>query len=712
MSSFTGIRDRLPTQPGSTLSAPRIVGNRASVDSDRGRSQNVGLSPKKPHSRRGVKARSASSDSAPATTGRMYRDFRLNPFQEEALTAIEAGRSVLLSAPTGAGKTLVAEYAIEETLKQGRRAIYTAPIKALSSQKYRDFKELGIDVGIMTGDVTIHPLASLLVMTTEIFRNTIFESPDELDDVQYVVFDEIHYMDDVERGTVWEESIIFAPEHIDFICLSATVSNLSEFGEWIGRARGRPIEVIKHEERPVPLTDYLFFPGIGPKRADKVKTLPRMSKRRGRGPKNDVLDFLEQQNSMPVLFFCFSRKDCERRAKNSQKRTLLSPAEQKKMEVLFEEIRSTFQMPMDAALEGLKYLAMCGVGFHHAGLLPLHKELVERLFTSGFLKLLFTTETFALGINMPARSVVFASLRKFDGVGFDFIKCREYQQMAGRAGRQGIDDVGLVYSVIDDPRVRDVRDVQRVLFGHIESIKSRFRLSYSSLLNLHRALGPRIFDAWESSFNNFQWVRMPRKKREKNEAKQRNAISQRLELLRELGYLEGDHELTDKGCMAALINGFELGATELFFSGLLEWFSEVEICIVVGSLVFEERRGDVYQRMPKGLLGEHRQDVERVVRKLVDAEARHDLPPSISEPNWLVGGVMNAFANGADVADLEQMTNASLGDLVRTFRLTVQVLRQLKKAVRKNRAFTEKLSRAIERINRDVVDAKAQLELG
>ncbi|MFG0316303.1 MAG: helicase-related protein, partial [Planctomycetota bacterium JB042] len=379
---------------------------------------------------------------------------------------------------------------------------------------------------------------------------------------------------------------------------------------------------------------------------------------------------------------------------------------------LFEEIRATFQMEADPALESLKYLALRGVGFHHAGLLPLHKELVERLFTSGLQKLLFTTETFALGINMPARTVVFSSLRKFDGIGFDFIKCREYQQMAGRAGRQGIDDVGLVYSVIDDPRIQRVEDVHRVLFGQIEPIRSRFNLSYSSLLNLHRVLGPRIYEAWESSFNNFQWIRMPRKKREKNEAKQRRAISQRIDLLRELEYLEGDEALTAKGEMAALINGFELPATELFFSGLLEWFTEVEICIVLGSLVFEERRGDVYRRMPRGVLGEHRTDVERVVGRLLSAEVRHQIPPTIREPNWKFGAVMHAFANGAELDDLEQMTNASLGDLVRVFRLTVQVVRQLRKAVRKNREFSDKLARAIDRINRDVVDAKRQLELG
>ncbi len=650
----------------------------------------------------------------PNRAARVYRGLTLNPFQEEALEAIEAGKSVLLSAPTGAGKTLVAEYAIEETLQRGGRAIYTAPIKALSSQKYRDFKaEPGVEVGIMTGDVTINPLAPLLVMTTEIFRNTIFESPEELHDVEYVVFDEIHYMDDVERGTVWEESIIFAPSHIRFICLSATVSNLSQFGEWIESVRHEPLEVIRHFDRPVPLRHYLFFPGMGAKRADQVTRLPRANRRHStRGPQNDVVDFLRQSGSLPILYFCFSRKECERRAKNYHDRDLLSTTERDRIGVLFDEIAATFRMDRDETLKGLRYLATRGVSYHHAGLLPLHKELVERLFTSGLLRLLFTTETFALGINMPARSVVFSSLRKFDGVGFDFIKCREYHQMAGRAGRQGIDSEGLVYSVIDDSRITDIEDVRHVLYGQIEPIKSRFNLSYSTIINLHRVLGPRIFDAWERSFNNFQWNQMPRKKKEKNQKKQILAIDQRLALLRDLDYIRGENEITEKGFVASRINGFELPVTELFFSGLLEWLDAAQCVVVLGSLVFEERRGDLFRPMDRRVLGEHHADVERIVQRVVDAEHKHEIAGTVRPPNFKIGSCLHAFASGADLDDLLDLTNASLGDIVRVFRLTVQVIRQLKKAVTAERSFIEKLDRAIELVNRDAVDAKRQLELG
>ncbi len=654
-----------------------------------------------------------ASAASPAAR-RTYRGLVLNPFQEEALDAIAAGRSVLLSAPTGAGKTLVAEYAIEETLKRGRRAIYTAPIKALSNQKYRDFKaDPSIDVGIMTGDVTINPGAPLLVMTTEIFRNAVFEAPAELGDVEYVVFDEIHYMDDLERGTVWEESIIFAPPQIKFICLSATVSNLGQFGQWIRLTRGTPLEIIRHGERPVPLRHYLFFPGHGPVRADKSTRFPRPGpKKRTRGPKHNVIDLVQQNGTMPVLFFCFSRKECERRARNNLERGLLDPATQLRMDQRFDEVCAQFQMRRDATLEELRVLALHGVSYHHAGLLPLHKELVERLFTSGLLRLLFTTETFALGINMPARTVVFSSLRKFDGCGFDFIKAREYQQMAGRAGRQGIDSEGLVYSVIDDPRVRSPRDVENILFGQIEPIRSRFNLSYSTLINLHRALGPRIFQAWERSFNNFQWVRMPRQKREKNQRQQQEAISRRLALLRDLGCIAGENEVTPKGELAAAINGFELTVAELNCSGLLEWFTELQLLVVIAALVFEERPNDVYRRLDKRLLAEHRKDVEAVIARLIEAERRHGVAPTVRPLGFQPGAVIQAFAQGAAFEQVAQLTNASEGDLVRIFRLTLQVLRQLRKAVRGRPAFTDKLDRAMALINRDAVDAKRQLELG
>ncbi|MEW6745796.1 MAG: DEAD/DEAH box helicase [Planctomycetota bacterium] len=643
---------------------------------------------------------------------RTWRGFTLNPFQIEAVAAIEAARSVLVSAPTGAGKTLVAEYAIELTLKRGKEAIYTAPVKALSNQKYRDFRAtLGPDVGIMTGDVTINPGARLLIMTTEIFRNTIFEQPEALDAVDYVIFDEIHYMDDLERGTVWEESVIFAPQHLRFICLSATVSNLAQFGEWISMARGDEVKVIRAVDRPVPLTHYFFFPHYGLMRADKAHAFPPRAKRgRTRRHVEPLLDHLQREQKLPVLYFCFSRRECEQRARSSNRRGLLSGVDRQRMATFFDEICDLFEIEPDPHLEELRALANEGVAYHHAGLLPLHKELVERLFTSGLLKLLYTTETFALGINMPARTVVFSSLRKFDGVTFDILKARDYQQMAGRAGRQGIDTDGLVYSVIDDERI-PAAGARKVVFGSIEPIQSRFNLSYSTLINLHGRLGQRIYEAWERSFNNFQWSRMSRKKRERNAQRQREAILKRLTLLEEFGYIDAGTVL-EKGRTAALINGYELQATELLFSGLLQWLDEVQINVTMAALVFEERRSDLYRRLDSSVLREHRTDIERLIERIIVRERELGIRASVRRPNFKIGSVVHVWSRGADFEDLADYTNASQGDLVRTIRLTIQLLRQLRKALPVRSDLAEKLGRCVEIINRDVVDAKRQLELG
>ena len=655
-----------------------------------------------------------------------FRGLTLNDFQMQALGPMREGRPVLLAAPTGAGKTLVAEMAIETSLAAGKRSIYTAPVKALSNQKYRDFKQLGVDVGIMTGDVTIRADAALLIMTTEIFRNTIFEAPERLDDVETVVFDEVHYMDDPERGTVWEESIIFAPKHIRFVCLSATIANLDQLGDWIGKTRDEQVEVIRHRDRPVPLDHYLYFPKAGLRRIKGRVTFPETHGRRGgRGERRrgveptEVVDLLARDGNLPALFFCFSRKECERNARLvGSKRSLLAKPDADRIEALFTEVCATFELEPDGALEELRALVRHGVAYHHAGMLPLHKELVERLFTSGLLRLLFATETFSLGINMPARTVVFAALRKFDGVGFSSLKVREYQQMAGRAGRQGIDDQGLVISIVDDHRVIP-KDIDRLIGNDVEPVQSRFNLSYNTLINLHDTLGPKIYDAWEKSFNNFQWSGMSRKKREKNELRQRQAIRRRLQLLEDLGYITlgpgSTGGVTEKGRVAAAINGFELPITELLLSGLLEWLDEIQLAVVFASIVFEERKNDLFRRLPPKLMGEHRRDVERVIDTLVRKEKELAIPHSIKMPNFKIGVVVQQWCLGRDFDALADDTTAPAGDLVRTMRLAVQLLRQSRHALppelRKGK-LPMLLERARELLNRDAVDAARQLSLG
>ncbi len=663
----------------------------------------------------------------------LFKGKRLNSFQVQAVDAIAAGRDVLVSAPTGAGKTLVAEYAIHDAVRRGKRCIYTAPIKALSNQKYRDFRDdPEIDVGLMTGDVTIHPAGRVLIMTTEILRNAIFDAPEHLADVEYVVFDEVHYVDDHERGSVWEESLIFAPKTMRFICLSATVSNADELGAWLSEIRGRETVVIQSSRRPVPLEHRFFTAKSGIidagdlDRARKREALADTFKKRGGERRHErgrgralqeppdarpLFDFLQRRELLPTLVFAFSRKDCERQALANAGRELLAEDERERMRVLQDELVALFQL--DKGILGGEIMSMArrGIGYHHAGMLPIHKELVERMFTSGLLKMLFTTETFALGINMPARTVVFQALRKFDGVTFDYLSTRDYMQMAGRAGRQGLDDEGLVYSLLS-PKDLVEAPLKRYLAGLAEPVESRFGLSFSSILHLVERLGrERLVEAWEKSLNAFQHRRGTKKQIESNRREQRRALDARVELLDELGYLDGN-QLTSRGRIAKLINGFELQLTELCFGGLIENLPVDALAVVFVGLIYEERRRGEVGWVPSKLHGNVRTSVQRTLHQLVIKAAELGVGGEIKLPDWGMTQVAQNWVSGANFDDLVENAELTPGDIVRTFRMAVQLMRQLRRAIDPDWDLSDRLMRAMEALNRDVVDARAQLELG
>ncbi|MFC1716403.1 DEAD/DEAH box helicase [Candidatus Poribacteria bacterium] len=474
-----------------------------------------------------------------------YKQYELDRFQEEAIKSIEQDHSVIVAAPTGAGKTLIAEYAVEKHIEAGKQIIYTAPIKALSNQKYRDFShDYGDKVGIVTGDVVLNATAPTLIMTTEIFRNTIFNSPESLKDVRYVIFDEIHFIDDITRGTVWEESIIFAPQHIKFICLSATIPNLEEFAEWMRSVRDGAIDVISETERPVPLEHKLYMKEYGLGWLDEFKevkeaaTLTRGTRQdQPRGLRDfglgnwqpgaagtqvmaptipdsveelageDLIEHIQASEQLPCLYFSFSRSGCEEKALENINREFLSPEETETILNEYDQLCERYGLQEDKRAEEFRKFVEQGVAYHHAGMLPTLKEVVERLFTLGYIKLLFTTETFALGINMPACTVVLDSLAKFDGVDFRPLKSREYHQMAGRAGRRGIDTQGFVYACID-PQFSEYEDVESVVSGEIEDIESQFNLFYSVILNLYDRHGERIYEVCKKSLNTHQNARV------------------------------------------------------------------------------------------------------------------------------------------------------------------------------------------------------------
>ncbi|MGH2704565.1 MAG: DEAD/DEAH box helicase [Actinomycetota bacterium] len=399
--------------------------------------------------------------------------FELDPFQVEALEALAREESVLVAAPTGSGKTVIGEFAAWLALREGGKAFYTTPLKALSNQKFGDFVALhGPErVGLLTGDNAINPRAPVVVMTTEVLRNMIYERSDLLEDLHYVVLDEVHYLQDPYRGAVWEEVIIHLPVDVKIVCLSATVSNAEEFADWIETLRG-PTWAVIEERRPVSLQhhyllDHELFPMFVTVDGERLPNpeirriegrrvraaRARAARRGGPGPRRrqfprrtDVVDVLSAQRMLPAIYFIFSRKGCDAAVAQCMREGLvLTNAAERARIREFAELRCSYLG--DADLEVLGYgewLEALAAGFaaHHAGHIPVFKEAVEELFQAGLVKVVFATETLSLGINMPAKSVVIESLTKFTGERHEVMTPGEFTQLTGRAGRRGIDTLG------------------------------------------------------------------------------------------------------------------------------------------------------------------------------------------------------------------------------------------------------------------------------
>ncbi|MCO5217560.1 MAG: DEAD/DEAH box helicase [Thermomicrobiales bacterium] len=433
--------------------------------------------------------------------------FPLDDFQREAIATFLRGDSVMVAAPTGSGKTVVAEFGIWDAFKRTGRVIYTAPIKALSNQKFRDLRSTyGNEVGLLTGDVTENRDARIIVMTTEILRNMLLQSPWELDDVETVIFDEIHYLADPERGTTWEESIILCPEHIQLICLSATVTNAAEIAGWIGRTH-RPIRLIEHFSRPVPLALYYYHDNelamVIDHHGQQIREFRNVggeARRQPRGRRggsalrealeepqpHEIVDALKHQDLLPAIYFLFSRNDCQVFAERlaMMRPQLVQPGQLEQIESVLQTYMSSMR-PEDIELEQVQLiadLARKGIGFHHAGLLPVLKQLVEVLFGRGLMQIVFATDTLALGVNMPARTVVIGRMTKWDGRRRRILIPNEFQQMAGRAGRRGMDVFGHV--VIPYSPIIPFQEAMDVATGDLHPVQSAFAIRYNTVLNL------------------------------------------------------------------------------------------------------------------------------------------------------------------------------------------------------------------------------------
>ncbi|MFH4976064.1 hypothetical protein AB6A40_002773 [Gnathostoma spinigerum] len=457
--------------------------------------------------------------------------FELDVFQKQAIVSLEMGRSVFVAAHTSAGKTVVAEYAIALCRAHRTRVIYTSPIKALSNQKFRDFKTIFDDVGLITGDNQINEDAFALIMTTEVLRSMLYNGSEVIRELEWVIFDEVHYVNDAERGHVWEEVLIMLPSQVKIIMLSATVPNHFEFADWVGRIKNCEITVIMTAYRPVPLEHYLYAGQDGKTRdflfrvvdssgqflssqyrrvsmvKDELKkaSSKKMSSSTRNLDKNiyiNLISHLKQNDLLPVIVFVFSRKRCDENALLLRSVDLTTAKEKSDIHHFFNCCISRVK-EVDRNLPQILFMAdLCSRGFavHHSGILPILKEIVEYLFQKGYVKLLFATETFSMGVNMPARTVVFDSMEKFDGNTKRYLKPSEYIQMAGRAGRRGIDVSGTVVLLCKGPSAPDSVGLFNMMMGKAEKLTSHFRITNSMLLNLLRVERVRIEDMLQRSF--------------------------------------------------------------------------------------------------------------------------------------------------------------------------------------------------------------------
>jgi len=616
-----------------------------------------------------------------------YKNFLLDKFQEEAIQSIEKNYSVVVSAPTGSGKTLIADYIINKDIKKGIKVIYTAPIKALSNQKYKDFcDEYGKEkIGLLTGDIVKNPTAPILIMTTEIYRNMALGKDPIMDTISYVIFDEIHYINDIERGYVWEESIIFSKPKIRFLCLSATIPNAKEFAEWIEAIKAHKVDVITHSKRAVPLEKKFFDSEFGITSLREIKDVADIpdyhyisGKRHFRRPRlksPSHIDLIKEiKDKLPCLFFNFSRKKCQDNAYQLMKADLFS---------LNPKIRTFVRTKLEGSSKEIKQLESTklllrtlpyGIAFHHAGLIPIIKETIEELFGKGLIKVLYTTETFAVGINMPAKSVCFESLRKFDGINFRFLNSKEYFQIAGRAGRRGIDKEGFVYAMIDR-RDFDYHLIKKITDMDKDPIRSQFKLSVNTVLNLIKNHEENeINQILKYNFFTFQ-------KYGKGYAKiKRNIFAYRFEKIKrkltKLNYIK-NNRLTAKGEFSSQIYADEILIGEIFATDFYLNLNEFQILMILAGICYESReKTEFYKEYPSDFLNQLKNTLRSY--SYTNKESR------FNDLDVLTSLIHPCYYNKS-IFDIMENTNLLEGDLIRFFRQILDRINQIKKATKDER---------------------------
>ena len=646
------------------------------------------------------------------------RPFELDRFQVEAMAAVDAGRSVLVSAPTSSGKTVVAEHAIDSALAAGRRAFYTAPIKALSNQKFRDLGErLGHDaVGLMTGDQVIAPEAPVVVMTTEVLRNMLYAGSPATEGLGWVVLDEVHFLEDPYRGAVWEEIVLNLAEDVGIVALSATVSNAEELGDWLTAERG-PTTVVRENRRPVRLNSHYLVAERGrPRRVHRLSIrrgnrsnpdgrrfdVDRQT-RHGRGrrgwasPRRDeVLAELSRHDMLPAIHFIFSRAGCDE-ARDVMIRDgvqLNDAAEERAVDALVDDRLADLPEADLAALgvrawrDGLRR----GVAAHHAGLVPAFKEVTEELFAAGLLKIVYATETLALGVNLPARAVVIDRLTKFTGQTHQVLTPGQFTQLTGRAGRRGLDDEGHAL-VCWSPFVAFER-VAGLAGSRDFVLRSAFRPTYNMVANL--ILGRTRSEAADLLSRSFAQFQLDRQGAAVHQAAERRTPPSRqrssrpaaanlwermeaaLRVLEARGMADG-WSLQDRGLpLAAIHNEADLLVVESLDSGLLEGLDPAMLSAVVSCLSYRKRGpGEPSSIQLGGAFPERFKGICALATGVAAAEREEGLEPA-EPPDPGFAHVIHAWASGGELAEVLDGTLTG-GEFVRNVRLVADLMRQLAK---------------------------------
>lgn len=754
--------------------------------------------------------------------------FELDEFQKDACNFINEGKSVVVCAPTGAGKTVIAQHAIHRALEEGKRIFYTTPLKALSNQKYYDFGEkYGADkVGLLTGDTSINRNAQIVVMTTEVFRNMLYGTnfgsvTDNMKDVKYVVLDEVHYMNDEQRGTVWEESIIYCPTNVQIIALSATVANADELTDWINTVHSKT-ELVNTDFRPVPLRFYYFdssqpnklLPLLTPSGQlnKKIKPEKRVFGKKLQNKRSyvkDIIRNLQENDMLPAIYFTFSRKKCDEQMEKCSSLELVTKGEQAQIRQFIDEYIA--ENPHLYNNKHIEYLLQ-GVASHHAGLLPAWKNLVEKLFQKGLIKVVFATETLAAGINMPARSTVISSTSKRTDTGHRMLTASEFLQMSGRAGRRGMDEVG--YVTVVGTQFQSPEEVAELVLSDANPLESRFSPSYSMVLNLlqrfsldeakelilksfgYFSSGSRLLpllkaqeqidnELKEREFvcpyklcdnelyeydklrhiyvqNRQTYKRICKQEKSKNRPLSPEAVefgrqtkamlekmhgfhcdtckfykkhSKNLEVLErfsvrknklekeiekqrdifwnkflahrsvliDMGYLRDDYP-TERGVTTSQIRSEnELFIAEIIFSNILDNLSPSQLAAVVCALTTEDLRIDIPYLPISEPVRKTLNLIRNVRRKLEKVQSRY----SVEAPMYInpyFSSLIELWVEGAEWETITEQIDMGEGDIVRSFKRVVDVLRQFTTIANVPEALVFTAREAIEKIQREPVD--------